>query len=190
MNRDTGPARVIVGVHDSLTGLAALRESARLARGLGATLCAVRACTCPQAEAGFGWGPAQAWTAPPPPFVWEAAERQSLGFIRQAFAEALGGMPRGVPVEAAVSFAPPWEALPGCAAEADLLVVGASRPLWRPLHRPVSAYCAAHAPCPVVIVPRHPASRELALAAGPVGWLRRRRELAGAERLALPPVAP
>lgn len=190
MNLGTDPASVIVGVHDSLTGLAAVREATRLARALGWPLRAVRASACPQAEARSGWGPAQAWTASPSPSVWEAAERQSQDFIRQAFGSALGGLPEGIPVEAVVTFAPPWEALLGCAAKGDVLVVGASRQGWQPLHRPVSAYCAAHAPCPVLIVPRHPAARDPALAAGPVGWLRRRRALNAVERLALPPVAP
>lgn len=190
MDRDTGPARVIVGVHDSLTGLAALREASRLARALGVPLCALRACACPQQGSGSGWGPAQAWTPPPPPSVWEAAEREGLDFIQETFSEAFGDVPRGVLIEAAVTFAPPWEALPVCADETDILVVGASRKRWRPLGRPVAPYCSAHAPCPVLVVPRHPADAELALASRPLGWLRRRRELAGVERLALFPAVP
>jgi nucleotide-binding universal stress UspA family protein len=177
VERGISDTHVIVGVDDSLTGLEALREGVRLARGLGgARLRAVRACPSPQAP-GAGWGPAQAWTAPLPTAQWDASERQGLEFIRRTFAEALGGLPPDLIVEATVAFAPPWRVLADCAIEADLLVIGASR-RWRPLRHSVAAYCSAHAACPVLVVPRHPGARELAAGRGPLGRLRRRRELA------------
>lgn len=178
--RDKGVAHVIVGVDDSLAGLEALREAVRLARGLGMGLRAVRACTSPPAV-DSEWGAVPEWS--PAATRWDAYERQARDFMLHAFDEALGAPPRDIKVEGIIAFATPRRVLAESALEQDVLVVGASRPRgwwpwrWRLFHRSVGAYCAAHASCPVLIVPPHAAARELDPGWAPLGWLRRRHEL-------------
>jgi nucleotide-binding universal stress UspA family protein len=171
--------RVIVGVADSLAGLQALREAAEIARQRHAEVLAVRACYPLPAEAGFDCWPAarQDLVFMPPP-RHDVVEQLARDFVAHAFSEAMGGIPDGVPVHTIVSYEPSYRALAATACrEADLLVIGASRrhPWWPFRHSP-GRYCAAHAVCPVLIVPPHPGLRELSQARRPWHWLRKRRE--------------
>ena len=189
---DRAETGVVVGVDDSLAGLQALREAVRFARGLNGQLRAVRACESPMAS-DKAWGAAALCPAAPTAAQWEAREATAREYIEGAFAQALGGVPPDIPVAATVVFAPVRDALLSCAATADLLVVGASRrwsvSRWFPPRRQVGEYCVVRASCPVVVVPAHAAARE-AEAWGPLGWIRRRRELASLTATASPFPAP
>lgn len=186
--RGQAAGRVIVGVDDSLAGLQALREATGIARRRGMKLLAVRACRPSLARADFSCWPA----AGPEPAATrssiELCEQLARSFVDRVFSEAMGGTPDDVPVDTLIAYEPPPRALTAAARrDADLLVVGASRhhPWW-PLRRSVGRYCAAHAGCPVLIVPPHEAARELASTWRPWSWLQKRREFASL----LPGVSP
>ncbi len=172
--------RVIVGVDDSLAGLQALREAAGIARQRGMEVLAVRACRSLPAEATFAcWPPAvQDPMIRLPLPSQDAYDQLGKAFVEHAFNEAMGGIPDDVPVRTLIAYERPYRALTEAAwREADLLVIGASRhhPWW-PLRHSPGRYCAAHAVCPVLIVPPHQGVRELSQARRPWHWLRRRRE--------------
>jgi nucleotide-binding universal stress UspA family protein len=135
--------RVIVGVDGSLGSFGALRYAVAEARRRGAQLCAVRVVREDHPWVG----------------VVRISEDDLEAFreqIESAFHEALGGVPEDVPIRSVVMTGEPGPALVKYACrEEDLLVVGAScrggmRRIWR---RPVGAYCAGHARCPVLTVP-------------------------------------
>jgi nucleotide-binding universal stress UspA family protein len=178
--RGQAAGRVIVGVDDSLAGLQALREAAGIARQRGMEVLAVRACRPLPAGASFDcWPAAGGYPAfmPPPP-LQDACEQLGTVFVEHAFSEAMGGIPDDVPVRTIITYERPYHALTATARkETDLLVVGASRhhPWWPFRHSP-GRYCAAHAVCPVLIVPQHLGIRELDRMWRPWHWLRRRRE--------------
>ncbi|WP_238014919.1 universal stress protein [Dactylosporangium sp. AC04546] len=150
--------RVVVGVSQSLAGLAAVRFALREARRCDAPLYAVRAWALPS-----HWhGPAvNAWR-----HELRAEARQ---YIAEAFDAAAGGPPGDVDVLAAVPDARADRALVDAADdERDLLVLGA-RSSWRRLWPSwVVRGCLSAARCPVIVVPP-PA---LARIAGP--WSRHR----------------
>ncbi len=131
--------RVVVGVHDSLAGLRALRLAVAEARRREATLHAVRVSLVPSQ----GFGPALL-----------AEDRRA---IEHAFATALGGFPTDLDVEMVALLGSPGPALTGYACrETDLLVVGAGRRgrLRRLLRGGgVAGHCVAHATCQVLAVP-------------------------------------
>jgi nucleotide-binding universal stress UspA family protein len=151
-----GSRRVIAGVSGSLRSLGALRAAAAEARSAAAELLAVLA-----------WAPAGGeiayLRAPCPPLLrlWEQAAHQRM---RDAFAEAFGGMPGGVTVRQMVVRAPPGPALVDLADQPDdWLVVGyggRSR-LGYAIHGSVTRYCMAHARCPVLAVPPPELIRDL-----------------------------
>jgi nucleotide-binding universal stress UspA family protein len=151
-----GSRRVIAGVSGSLRSLGALRAAAAEARSAAAELLAVLA-----------WAPAGGeiayLRAPCPPLLrlWEQAAHQRM---RDAFAEAFGGMPGGVTVRQMVVRAPPGPALVDLADQPDdRLVVGyggRSR-LGYAIHGSVTRYCMAHARCPVLAVPPPELIRDL-----------------------------
>lgn len=173
--RRQATGRVIVGVDDSLAGLRALREAVGLARRFGRQLVALRACHPPVAGAEFS-----CW----PPVGPEAAALDLCGqlarcFVDHAFREAMGAMPSDVPVEIVIDYRPAGQALTATACDdADLLVIGESRHHRWPGQHSVGRYCAAHARCPVLIVPPHQAAREVNLTRRPWDRLRRQREFA------------
>jgi nucleotide-binding universal stress UspA family protein len=178
--RRQAAGRVILGVDDSLAGLQALREAVGLARSRGMELLALRACHPPAAGADFScWPGVEAGLALTPPSQ-DLCEQLARSYVDHVFCEAMGALPQDVPVEIFVAYQPARQALTTAAyRDADLLVVGASRhhPWW-PLRRSVGHYCAAHARCPVLIVPPHQTARELGLTGRPWGRLRKRREFA------------
>lgn len=177
--RGQATGRVIVGVDDSLAGLQALREAAGLARRLGMKLLALRACGPRLAGADFScWpdaGPDPVFTRPAPR---DLCQQLARSLVDHAFSEAMGGMPADVPVDTLIAYGRPYRELTAAVRrDADLLVVGASRHRpWRPFRRSVGRYCAAHAGCPVLIVPPHEAARELDRTWRSRRWLKKRRE--------------
>ena len=172
--------RVIVGVDDSLAGLQALREAAEIARQRGMEVLAVRACHPSAAGTAFDCWPI-AVRAPfiPPTPLQDVSEHLARDFVDHAFSEAMGGIPHDVPVRTIISYEPPYRALAETAShETDVLVIGASQHHhWWPFRHSPGRYCAAHAVCPVLIVPSHQGVCDLNRTARPWHWRQRRREL-------------
>lgn len=157
---DNGTRRVIVGVHDCLAGLQALRCGVAEAQRRGAALYAVRAWTIPYAGQGVGLS---AWRQE---LVDDAAVT-----VYSAFSTALGGLPPEVEVRVLAPEGVPARVLVELAdRDSDLLVVGDCQrgALRRICSRSVARYCTRHAICPVLVVPppalarisRHDLSRE------------------------------
>ena len=174
--------RVIVGVDDSLAGLQALREATGIARDRGMEVLAVRAYRPLPAGASFDCWPANGQNPAfmPPPPRQDVCEQLAVDFVRHAFGEAMGGIPGDVPVHTVVTYERLYRALTTAARqEADLLVIGASRHHhWWPFRHSPGRYCAAHAVCPVLIVPPHQGVRELGRTWRSRHWLRRKHEFA------------
>ncbi len=138
-------ASIVVGVDGSKPSLEALRWAAQQARLTGASLDVVAAWHFP---ASLGWAPA--WGPEWDP-AGEAAE--ALGKV----VDRVLGSTDGLEVRQQVVEGHPAPVLLERAEQADLLVVGCRGrgEFAGMVLGSVSAYCAAHAPCPVVIV-RHP----------------------------------
>ncbi|WP_223280707.1 universal stress protein [Streptomyces antnestii] len=139
--------QVVVGVSDSLGGLAALRAAAEEARRSGRVLVAVAAWEPPEGEGLYARRPDPEWAR-----HWYGEARAALD---RAFDEALGGPPTDMDVLRRVVRARPGRALcETVTGPDDLLVIGAHpRRLWRGrTHR----YVAAHATCPLLTVPAPP----------------------------------
>ena len=177
--RGQAAGRVIVGVDDTLAGLQALREAAQIARQRGMEVLAVRACRPLPPVTSFDCWPATGrYPFMPSSPLQDVSEQLARDFVDHTFSEAMGGIPRDVPVRTVISYEPPYRALTETALhESDLLVVGTSRhhPWWPFRHSP-GRYCAAHAVCPVLIVPPHQGVRELDPRRPPWHWLQRRHE--------------
>jgi len=88
----------------------------------------------------------------------EGSARRSPGMrvVEDALVELFGGIPADVPIRVTLAAPPVGPALVRAVGEADLLFVGRSRRgiARRVFLGAISAYCATHAPCPVVCVPR------------------------------------
>jgi nucleotide-binding universal stress UspA family protein len=151
-----GPPRVIAGVSGSARSLPALRQAAAEARARGAVLVAVHAWIPPGGELADHHFPDAGLRQ-----IWKNAAWQRLW---DAFDAAFGGMPPGVDVEPLVVRGEARHVLAHLAArENDLLVIGAGRRggyrrLW-PARIP--RYCAAHATCPVLVVPPTALAQEM-----------------------------
>ncbi|MFF1356308.1 universal stress protein [Streptomyces sp. NPDC058297] len=142
--------QVVVGVSDSLGGLAALRAAVEQARRSGRVLVAVLAWEPPEGEVLYARRPDQQWAR-----QWHGA---ALARLDRAFAEALGGPPQDVDLVRRVVRARPGRALcDTVAGPDDLLVIGVHpRRMWRGrIHR----YVVARAGCPVLTVPAPPLAR-------------------------------
>lgn len=148
--------QVIAGVSGSLRSLGALRAAVAEARSSGAALLAVLA-----------WAPVGgeiAYLRAPCPVLLRLWEQEACERLRDAFDEALGGMPDGVAVRQLVLRASPGPALVELACHRDdLLVVGygGRNRLGYAVHGAVTRYCLAHARCPVLTVPPPELIREL-----------------------------
>ncbi|HEY4463147.1 MAG TPA: universal stress protein [Streptosporangiaceae bacterium] len=150
------PGRVVVGVSGSVRGLQALRRAVAEARTRRAMLVAVHAWIPPG-----GYLPENRFPEPDLRRMWteDAQER-----LRSAFDAAFGGIPPDVDVEPVVARGPAQLVLTQIAdRDDDLLVVGAGRRgLFRRLGRArILGYCAAHAVCPVLVVPPTALAREM-----------------------------
>ena len=138
-------SRIVVGVHNSLAGLCALRRAGAEARRRGVALHAERA-----------WPP-----TPSPRAIaiqpWrEVALQEATVAVHHAFSEAMGGIPIDLDVHILVTAGPPGPALVEYAdGDDDLLVVGSSQRRWwrRLVGSSVAAYCVRRAQCAVLAVP-------------------------------------
>lgn len=137
---------IVAGVDGSEASLDALRWASRQAELTGASLRVVMSWEVPTMAYG---GPVVI------PYDTDLAEeaRQALG---KAVSEALGDKP-GTKVSPLVVQGRPAQELVKAAKGAQLLVVGSRGhgAFAGMLLGSVSEYCAAHAPCPVVIVRKH-----------------------------------
>ena len=156
---DTGPGthgRVVVGVDDTLGGLAALQRAVGLARDSGAPLVAVRSWGLGLPRHGGHrhrhMGANHLHLVP----FFDGAEQSkgSAHLVRLAFMEAMGDVPRDVNVTIATPEGDPGRVLTEVASDGDVLVVGTEpdRHLKRLMHGSVSRYCREHARCPVLVV--------------------------------------
>lgn len=166
---DGGGRRVFVGVHGSVGSLHALRRAVAEARLRDAVLYSVIAWTPPG-------GDTLDRRAPEPHLrrVWVAA---ALRRLRDAWDDALGGVPSDVHVFLRTERGQPGWVLTGlAAADTDLIVVGAGRGgLRRLTHHSVAWYCLSRAGCGVLVVPAPPLARQLGHGVLPA--LRQRRAM-------------
>ena len=148
--------RVIVGVDGSLTSLRALRQGVDEARRRQAdlTVIHVRPPARPNGQAALiGFPDPVPW---PDEQTSRSLDREAEALIATCIDEGLGGPPEDVPVRMIVDVGIPQVCLVNQTwHDEDLLVVGCrcSRRWIHPWRRSVSRYCAAHAHCPVLVVP-------------------------------------
>lgn len=153
MNTTRTP-RVVVGVDGSLSGLEALRFAAEQARRRGAVLHAIRA-----------WQFAMPWYEQDAGQYRAAMVDAAAMAMRDAFQQAMGGLPRDIDVEALAIEGPAGRVLVARAdQDGDLLVVGraGSGGGWRERLRRArqllpgvvrtDVHCVQSATCPVVVV--------------------------------------
>jgi nucleotide-binding universal stress UspA family protein len=141
MEEGGGGMKVVVGVSDSLTGWSALRQAVHEARQRGADLHAVRA--YPIRAAGRN---------PAPPLLARDGAAEAESIVRQAFANAMGGVPHDIDVKIVVAPGPArWVLADYTGCDDDLLVVGSGR--RGVLGQRTARYCLAHAGCLVLVVP-------------------------------------
>jgi nucleotide-binding universal stress UspA family protein len=151
-----GSRRIIAGVSGSIRSLGALRAAVAEASSTGAAVLAVLA-----------WAPAGgelAYMRGPCPLLLRLWERAAWQRMQDAFAQAFGGMPRGVEIRPMVVRGPPGPTLVEQAGRRDdLLVVGYGGRSWLGVaaHGAVTRYCMAHARCPVLAVPPPDLIRQL-----------------------------
>jgi nucleotide-binding universal stress UspA family protein len=140
--------RVVVGVHGSLTSLAALRMGLEEARARTAVLVPVLA-----------WSPVGGeltYRKAPCPQLLDIWRRNAVDKLRTAFDEALGGVPTDVDVRAQLVRGEPGPALVGVASgTGDLLVVGAGHRsvMGRRIPGATARYCLRHSMGSVLLVP-------------------------------------
>jgi nucleotide-binding universal stress UspA family protein len=136
--------RVIVGVSDSLAGLAALRAAVAEARLHAAELIAVRA-----------WAFKASWRESGTRIWRQEIANQAAHTLADAFDAAMGGPPRDLAIQMIVAEGLPERVLVEHANRADdLLVVGApANGFWYPTRTLVVRYCARHARCRLLVVP-------------------------------------
>jgi len=148
--------RVIVGIDDSPGGLTALRWAVGLARSANAPLVAVRVWALGLPRHGglrrHGDGRGQVVLT----FRGNAPRQAAARLVRQAFRIAVGGIPGDVDVTIETPEGSPGPVLTHFAsASGDVLVLGTTpgHGLKRFVHGSVSAYCSAHLPGRVSVIP-------------------------------------
>ncbi len=141
--------KVVVGVDGSSTSLGALWFAVEEARQWYVPVRIVHV------DVG---GEVGSWTLGAVATIGLGSADQSRGsrLVEDALVALFGGVPADVPISVTIASPPVGPALVRAVSEPDLLIVGRSR---RGLARrlflgSVSAYCTAHAACPVVCVPR------------------------------------
>jgi nucleotide-binding universal stress UspA family protein len=150
-----GPGgRVVVGIDDSPGGLAALRCAIGVARSRGAQLVAVRAWALGLPRHGglrhhAGRSPVVLT------FRGTGPGQVARSLTRRAFRDAAGDVPDDLEVTIETPEGNPGPVLTQIASGSDDVLVVGTRPgpsIKRAVHGSVSAYCTAHARCPVTVV--------------------------------------
>ena len=152
----TSEQRIIIGIDDSPSGLAALRWAVSQARADQAELVAVRSWALGLPR--HGGRHHRRLTHLRVVLFFNGAEQReaSAQVVRCAFQAATGGQPRDDTVTVRTPEGDPGAALTGIATrDGDLIAVGCEHvPIWRRARRgAVGRYCRLHAVCPVVVVP-------------------------------------
>ena len=158
-SRPAAGGRVVVGIDDSPDGLAALRWAIRLARSRGARLVAVRAWALglPRHGGLRNQGVLQRRGGGPVVFTFRGTvpRQAAMNLTRRAFHYAAGDIPDDLEVTIETPEGNPGPVLTQIASGRDDVLVVGTRPalrLRRVIHGSVSAYCIAHARCPVTVV--------------------------------------
>jgi nucleotide-binding universal stress UspA family protein len=147
--------RIVVGTDGSPGARQAVRWALGEARLRGASVHVVHAWMVPLIEAmpepWFVGGPS---VGPSDEQVYDHLVAGARSVVDEAVAEARAAEP-GLEIDGELAEARPAEALLAAAQDADLLVVGSRGRggFTGLLLGSVSAQCAHHAPCPVVVVP-------------------------------------
>jgi nucleotide-binding universal stress UspA family protein len=150
---ETG-GRVVVGIDDSPAGLAALRWAIGFARARGARLIAVRAWALGLPRHG---GRRRRGSRTPVVITFRGTGpgHAARKLTERAFRAVDGGVPDDIDVMIETPEGNPALVLTQIASGSDDVLVVGTRPgpsLRRAVHGSVSAYCAAHADCPVTVV--------------------------------------
>jgi nucleotide-binding universal stress UspA family protein len=148
--------RIILGVDDSASGLAALQWAVSQARSREAQLVAVRSWALGLPR--HGGRHHRHIVHPRVVLFFSGAEQRdaSAKLVRDAFRTVTGGQPGELAVTVRTPEGDPGAALTSIATrDGDMIVVGRENlPGWRRArHGSVSRYCRCHAGCPVVVVP-------------------------------------
>ena len=151
----TSERRIIIGVDDSPSGLAALRWAVSEARNRQAQLVAVRSWALGLPR--HGGRHHRHLAHPRVVLFFNGAEQRDVSakLVRDAFRSATGGRPRDVAVTVWTPEGDPGAALTSIAThDGDMIVVGHQHGpgWWHAHHGSVSRYCRLHAACPVVLV--------------------------------------
>jgi nucleotide-binding universal stress UspA family protein len=151
-------SRVVVGIDDSPAGLAALRWAIGFARSRGARLVAVRAWALGLPRHG---GLRRHRSRTPVVIAFRGAEpgHAAIRLTRRALREAAPDALDDVDVMIETPEGNPGPVLTQIASGVDDVLVVGSTPgpsLKRAVHGSVSAYCTAHAHCPVTVVTPRP----------------------------------
>ncbi len=165
----TGIRRVVVGVDDTKSGLAAVATAVKLARSHDAKLVAVRAWALGQPR--HGGRRMRHLTHPHIVLSFSGSQQNAASrlLVHRVFNAIAAGTPTMVAIQ--TPECDPGLALVGIASEpGDVLVVGTNpgHPVRRLIHGSVSRYCARHASCPVLVVPGPGQGHEHATDATPV----------------------
>ncbi len=152
--RSAASGRVVVGIDDSPAGLAALRWAIGLARSRGARLVAVRAWALGLPRHG---GRRHHGGRSPVVLTFRGTEpgHAARRLVKRALSDAAGDVPYDLDVTIQTPEGDPGPVLTQIASGRDDVLVVGSRPgpsLRRAVHGSVSAYCTAHAHCPVTVV--------------------------------------
>jgi nucleotide-binding universal stress UspA family protein len=169
--RSTANGQIVVGIDDSPAGLAALRWAIGLARSRDARLVAVRAWALglPRHGGRRHHGRSPVLLA----FHGTGPSRAARSLAKRALSDAAGDVPCDLDVSIQTPEGDPGPVLTQIASGRDDVLVVGSRPgpsLRRAVHGSVSAYCTAHAHCPVTVVrPGRPAVSTAPESTAPAG---------------------
>lgn len=143
-------SKVVVGVDGSPASLRALWLAVEEARHRYVPIHVVHV------GGDVGFSPVDGTTTAGSTDEGSAHRSRGLRVVEDALVEIFGGVPADVPIRVTLAAPPIGPALVRAVSEPDLLIVGRSRRglARRLLLGSISAYCATHAPCPVVCVPR------------------------------------
>jgi nucleotide-binding universal stress UspA family protein len=150
--------RVVVGVDDTPSGLAALSWAVGQASRSGAELVAVRAWQLGLPRHGSRRRQRARWPHPRIVLDFDGTGQRNAAaeLVRRSLRLATGSARRGSGVVVVTPEGEPGAVLSGIASRpGDVLVVGhdPAPSIKRVVHGSVSGYCLAHAPCPVYVVP-------------------------------------